>query len=41
MNTLAEMRLQDEYMSGGIDDVEKIKSHWQPTQLVNNFLSKR
>lgn len=41
VNTLAEMRLQDEYMSGGIDDVEKIKSHWQPTQLVNNFLSKR
>ncbi|WP_272677426.1 calcium-binding protein [Providencia huaxiensis] len=41
VNTLAEMRLQDEYNSGGINDFERINNHWQPAQLVNNFLSKR
>ncbi|HEP0305040.1 TPA: calcium-binding protein [Providencia rettgeri] len=41
VNTLAEMRLQDEYNSVGTHDFERINSDWQPTQLVNNFLSKR
>ncbi|WP_272665911.1 calcium-binding protein [Providencia sp. PROV174] len=40
VNTLAEMRLQDEYNSVGTLDFERINSDWQPVQLVNDFLSK-
>lgn len=37
VNTLAEMWLQDKYET---NDFERRNSHWQPVQLVNDFLSK-